>query len=556
MAFCTNCGTKVDDGVRFCPACGTALATAAPAQPDPALSTAPVEAEENIWVEEPAQAEESIWVDDPVQVEEHAQPKPPKKSKLPLILGIAATAAVVVVGVIITVAMLLIKNLGGATADNPDLGLYNATSAEMYGVVVEIDDLWENGFAIELKDKNKCDIFVDGQSSSGKWQLNGDQVHINGGGLDCDGMLSDGQMALEDVLGTGMTLTFVREGRELSPLPGTDTALPESNSGSDPSQWNDLQQQWNGVWYGVLQLTDCTGKYEPFAYTTYDIYLDVAVDAAGGGEYRLYDADELIGAATCQAQEGVLNTAEGVVFGQDMYPHNWMFLPDRNFDNTYCMTDEITDADGDVVSLGLWIKPWGESWQDQIDSDFYAYPPNHDAYMAMVNAGQKPNLGSAVAQPSEDVQGGLVAPSGTGLTGPTVVYDVISTGEIVMEYPTDTFYEDETAILSTIRAMDDSVKISMVTLLSADAVQSDVESLRSYSDYPEYSKSELLLGGFEVTCITYYDDFFGYEADFVVDLGQGVNGVYGIKFMAVSDYSMDDALSDEVLTILDTVRIV
>lgn len=25
MAFCGNCGAKVDDGVKFCPSCGTAI---------------------------------------------------------------------------------------------------------------------------------------------------------------------------------------------------------------------------------------------------------------------------------------------------------------------------------------------------------------------------------------------------------------------------------------------------------------------------------------------------------------------------------------------------
>ncbi|MDR0875399.1 MAG: zinc-ribbon domain-containing protein [Clostridiales Family XIII bacterium] len=36
MAFCTNCGTQTEDGVRFCPSCGTEIgATAAPQQTPP-----------------------------------------------------------------------------------------------------------------------------------------------------------------------------------------------------------------------------------------------------------------------------------------------------------------------------------------------------------------------------------------------------------------------------------------------------------------------------------------------------------------------------------------
>jgi RNA polymerase subunit RPABC4/transcription elongation factor Spt4 len=33
MAFCVNCGTKMEDGAKFCPSCGTPAGGAAPAQP-------------------------------------------------------------------------------------------------------------------------------------------------------------------------------------------------------------------------------------------------------------------------------------------------------------------------------------------------------------------------------------------------------------------------------------------------------------------------------------------------------------------------------------------
>lgn len=549
MAFCTNCGTKVEDGVKFCPECGTQLMGTAPAQP-----AAPAQPEPPVQAQEPAQQA--------APVQQSAQP-PKKKSKLPLILGIAAAAAVVVVGVIIAVVLLVAKNLGGAAAsDNPDLGLYNAASAEMYGVAVEVDDLWAKGFTIELKDKNKCDISVDGQKGSGKWELDGEQLHISGSGLDCDGTLSGGLMTLDNVLGTGMKLTFVQEGRALN-QPGAGTSLPAgepaSDPAGDPAQWNALQQKWNGVWYGVMQLTGCTGKYESFSYTTYDVYLDVAVDADGNGEYRLYDADELIGAAFCQAQESVLNTTEGVVFGQDMYAYNWMFLPDLNFDNTYCMTDEITDGDGDVISLGIWIKPWGESWQPQIDSDFYAYPPNHDSYMAMVSAGQMPTLGGGAASaPSAPSAGGSTgaATGGAGLTGPTDVFQLTSSGYVVMDYPTDTFTADDEAFMPSLIAKDGSATIMAVTLLSESAIPDTIEGLRdSYADYDQYSESTLKLGGYDVTCITYYDEFFGYNAEYVVDFAQDYKGFFGVKFVVTSLDSMDVVLGDAVKAIMDTVRL-
>ena len=40
MAFCTKCGTNVADGVAFCPQCGQAQGTAAPAGPAPGAAGA------------------------------------------------------------------------------------------------------------------------------------------------------------------------------------------------------------------------------------------------------------------------------------------------------------------------------------------------------------------------------------------------------------------------------------------------------------------------------------------------------------------------------------
>lgn len=42
MAFCSNCGAAVADGIRFCPQCGREVGAAAPASPAPASpATAP-----------------------------------------------------------------------------------------------------------------------------------------------------------------------------------------------------------------------------------------------------------------------------------------------------------------------------------------------------------------------------------------------------------------------------------------------------------------------------------------------------------------------------------
>ena len=50
------------------------------------------------------------------------------------------------------------KSGGKTTADSADLGLYVARSGEMNGLTISIDDLWDEGFTIELKEKGKAAI--------------------------------------------------------------------------------------------------------------------------------------------------------------------------------------------------------------------------------------------------------------------------------------------------------------------------------------------------------------------------------------------------------------
>lgn len=98
---------------------------------------------------------------------------------------------------------------GSEAADDPNLGLYEAATAEMWGIEIEVGDLYENGFTLELKAKGKCTINADGTKANGKWTLDGDQIHLSAGGVEIDGILSDGTIAVEDLMGMGVNMVFV-----------------------------------------------------------------------------------------------------------------------------------------------------------------------------------------------------------------------------------------------------------------------------------------------------------------------------------------------------------
>ena len=53
MAFCGNCGTKVEDGKKFCPECGTVMEAKAPQQQPQPQQQAPQQAQPQVQCQQP-----------------------------------------------------------------------------------------------------------------------------------------------------------------------------------------------------------------------------------------------------------------------------------------------------------------------------------------------------------------------------------------------------------------------------------------------------------------------------------------------------------------------
>ena len=58
------------------------------------------------------------------------------------------------------------------------------------------------------------------------------------------------------------------------------------------------------------------------------------------------------------------------------------------------VTDEI-QYDSSFMSFSLFMKKWGVSWQDEIDTNFEIVPPSVSEYEAAIAAGELPPMGFA-----------------------------------------------------------------------------------------------------------------------------------------------------------------
>lgn len=116
-----------------------------------------------------------------------------------------------IICILMTIILVLpLAACGGSKGDDdPNLGVYEARTGEMLGIEVPVSDFYEEGFTIELKKKGKGKVFCDGEDAGIKWTLDGEDIHIEGGGLDLDGTLKDGVMVFDNIMDSGLKLTFI-----------------------------------------------------------------------------------------------------------------------------------------------------------------------------------------------------------------------------------------------------------------------------------------------------------------------------------------------------------
>ena len=304
-----------------------------------------------------------------------------------------------VAGICILLIVLLIRGCTGAVKDafDPNLGVYNATTAEMYGIEMDVTDVWEGGVSIELKAKDKCVFNIDGDKYNIKWTLDGTDINVKGKGLNCDGTLNQGTLVLEDVLGMGVNLTFQKEGGfSDNMLDGDGMTSSDGEIGEDG--YTAAQRKWNGAWYGSFQVVE----QKNFDYLSdgavYDALMVIDLGTDNKGTFDLYvfnDYDAPAAAGECEATETSLTATSVEMLGQDLDSvYNWMLLPRQDYTDQYCMGDTF-EQDEYYMEFMVFIKPWGASWDKEIADGYNLLPPAMDNYNDLIAEGEMPPVGEA-----------------------------------------------------------------------------------------------------------------------------------------------------------------
>ena len=117
---------------------------------------------------------------------------------------------------VLSLMILPLAACGGGTeeaaADDPLLGVYNSVQGEMMGITLSGEDV--AGFVVELKSGNKAEVSADGATAKGTYTVDGDTLNISVEGEEMVGTIGEDTLTFDDMLGTGLKVTFAKEGSE------------------------------------------------------------------------------------------------------------------------------------------------------------------------------------------------------------------------------------------------------------------------------------------------------------------------------------------------------
>ena len=107
----------------------------------------------------------------------------------------------------ILLAMLLLLSLTACGSD-PNEGVYEAKSAELGGISINVEKVFKGGFSVELKSGGKAVLRMSGEEYNVKWSLDGTAFKLTASDSEYTGTLSDGVIKLENILNSGVNMTL------------------------------------------------------------------------------------------------------------------------------------------------------------------------------------------------------------------------------------------------------------------------------------------------------------------------------------------------------------
>ncbi len=499
--------------------------------------------------------------------------------------------------------------------DQAMLGTYQLYAMDYdENTTILASELFDGKNYITLKSGGSAEMCLEDDVANVKWKADGTKIVISAADGDMEGSLSGGILTLQ---ADDTNLYFVGEGAStdgikaltldemlngvvgdvLNETPEAEPKTPEAPENPAPPQATDapkpapevvetppaqtgpteVQQMWNGWYYGCIDMDNCTGEWDFLNGETFDAIMYVELDSAGKGRFAIYDPfgnmiendnNNLYVDAECHADTRYLYGDSGEVFGCELNPSDWVIVHNLAIPEKLNVGSTSTNDDGETIGYDFQFKPWGDRWEGD---NYTRFIPYFDSYIDAIDAGLDNPFGDTfrgfgIAEPavggndkpsggSDEPSGGNDKPSGgaSALLGPSpAVLDVNDRGVVFVYYPEDQFRYDDS--YGKLKNDETGVGILIDPMLgdtNFDELKKSYEE--NNSDEDDYSLTETTVNGYRAQ-IMKYTDWLGATMRVDVDFGGKHGNYYGISF-AVSGDTLADCDTDLVWAIIESMEV-
>ena len=387
MAVCSACGAKIRDEDQFCPHCGAAVRP---------MDDRPVR---DYWAEQLAGLEEEDWTEEIEDEElpdlnEEEKPelqevmdsvRPPEKKK-----GIRVRNLCILLALILTIGAL------GLGLRKPGRGTEG--SGRYYSCALASDgkNRKNPGDFVDLGKDGTMTLWLLGSEMEGHWQLSGQAFSGFMDHRTIEGELKDGVLSFE--YGKAQMVFALPEKMD-SVLARQETVFV-----TVPEKTEDYEA-WTGDYYGTLLLKDGTGAWAGNSGESYDVCGRIRTEETGTGRFSLWNeenkpgdrfltADVLFSPGT--TDQGKMSVQWGMLYDMELGPGEWSVDPGKSpysylKDLLYLSGTYMDPAEpGNTFRYEIFLKPWGEIWEEISQEDAFLLPPGYsDWYLPLVRAGQR-----------------------------------------------------------------------------------------------------------------------------------------------------------------------
>lgn len=369
-------------------------------------------------------------------------------------------------------------------------------------------------------------------------------------------------MIFEAASGAGTAET---EGKDTK---GKETKEKESKgkkpltAGKDSAE-KGIQEYWNGDYYGYWEVRSGEGYWAGFEDVRYDCMGRIKLGADGKASMVIWDQDlplndpvsETVLTITAQggiSENGAAVSESGYFMDGQIGHADWIIDPatvEQNKAEGYKHFIEILgdyNSDGEELSYAVYMKPWGERWDDVAAKKKELPAGYYDWYLPMIEAGKSmPDTfegaeagisggseGGALAQ-MEPMEGAPIGELGYFDFAATFVdCDINDEGKLFLPYPDNILKREDGSRIVSLDSDIYMVYIDIQPFPTKESLQMAYDMILDISKGmdTEVEEKKEKIGTFEVQEIIESNmPLGGAKVDYYISFGKKIGGYEGLE---------------------------